>query len=116
MVALCNKREIPFLVVIFPSHNYAFDDHYPMRMIHEKVSRWTDERGVRVVDMLCYMKDKNYKKFRVEGDGHPNGRSFVETAKVLAPIIYESLEGAKPQLPHQRLSDVPGCRSGVDAC
>lgn len=100
MVALSNKREIPFLVVIFPSHNYAFDDRYPMRMIHEKVSRWAGENGVPAVDMLRYLKDKNYKEFRVEGDGHPNGRSFAETAQVLAPIIYESLEGSKPQLPH----------------
>jgi hypothetical protein len=100
MVTLCNKHGIPFLLVIFPSHNYAFNDRYPLRMIHEKVLRWADENGVRAVDMLRYMKGKNYKEFRVEGDGHPNGRSFTETAQVLAPIIYETLEGAMPQPPH----------------
>jgi lysophospholipase L1-like esterase len=100
MAALCNKREVPFLVVIFPSHNYAFDDRYPMRMIHEKVLKWADENGVRAVDMLRHVQGKNYKEFRVEGDGHPNGRSFAETANVLAPIIYESLEGSAPLLPH----------------
>ncbi len=96
IVALCKKREIPFLVFIFPSHSYPFDDRYPFRMIHEKVLRWADENGVRAVDLFPYMKGKNYREYSVEGDGHPNGRSFLETAKVLAPKIYEYLEGSTP--------------------
>lgn len=97
IVALCNSRSIPFLVVIFPSHNYAFDNRYPFRIIHKKVLMWADENGVRAVDMLRYMKSKNKnKEYRVEGDGHPNGRSFDEAAQVLAPIIYEYLEGSTP--------------------
>jgi hypothetical protein len=46
--------------------------------------------------MLRYVNGKNYKEYRVEGDGHPNGRSFTETAQVLAPIIYEYLEVILP--------------------
>lgn len=97
IVALCNRRNIPFLVVIFPATNYAFDHRYPYPNIHKKVLMWADENGVPAVDMLRYMKNENKnKEYGVEGDGHPNGRAFTETAQVIAPIIYEFLEGSTP--------------------
>jgi hypothetical protein len=48
------------------------------------------------VDVLPYTKDKDHENYMVKGDGHPNGRAFAETAQVLAPIIYEYLEGSAP--------------------
>jgi hypothetical protein len=65
--------------------------------LHKKVLMWADENGVPAVDMLRHMKSKNKnKEYRIEGDGHPNGRAFTETAQVIAPIIYEFLEGSTP--------------------
>ena len=91
MVTLCHKRNIPLVVVIHPDYTQPFNDQYAYRMIHEEVSRWADQNGVRAVDMLRHVRGKNSKELRVEGDGHPNGSAFAETAQVLAPIIYESL-------------------------
>ncbi len=96
MVALCHSRGIPFLVVIHPDYTKPFGDRYPYRMIHEEVSSWADEQQVTVVDMLEHIKDKNNKNYNVEGDGHPNGRAFSETAQVIAPLIYGYLEGSAP--------------------
>jgi hypothetical protein len=61
-------------------------------MIHEEVLRWATENGVQAVDMLQYMQDKDSKRYKVEGDGHPNGRAFDETAQIIALLIYEYLE------------------------
>jgi hypothetical protein len=96
MVALCDRRGIPILVVIHPDYTAPFGDRYPYRMIHEEVLSWADDQDVTVVDMFQYMKGKNNKKYNVEGDGHPNGRAFSETAQVIAPLIYGYLEGSAP--------------------
>ena len=47
--------------------------------------------GVTSLDLLEYMVDKDNRAYRIEGDGHPNGRSFAEAAAVLAPVIAGSL-------------------------
>jgi hypothetical protein len=96
MIALCKKRNLPFLVVIYPDYTQAFDDTYLYEAIHQEVSGWAEKAGVGTVDMLTYVKGKDARKYRVKGDGHPNGRAFAEAAQVLAPVIYESLEGAPP--------------------
>jgi len=100
MVTLCNERNIPFVVVIRPDYTQPFNDRYAYGMIHDEISRWADQNGVQALDMLRHVQGKNSKELRVEGDGHPNGRAFAETAQVLAPIIYEFLKGSAPQLPH----------------
>ena len=43
------------------------------------------------VDILQHMENKDYREYRVEGDGHPNGRAFAQAAAIFAPIIAESL-------------------------
>lgn len=94
MVALCDKRGIPFIVVIHPAYasERKFDERYRFRMIHEEVLRWAAENGVQAVDMLQHMQGKESKIYKVEGDGHPNGRAFDETAQTIAPLIYEYLK------------------------
>jgi hypothetical protein len=96
MVSLCKSREIPFIVVIFPSYNMAFTHRYPFRRIHTEVSLWAEDQGVKAVDMLPYLENRDYREFRVEGDGHPNASAFNQTAEVLAPLIYEYIEGTEP--------------------
>lgn len=96
MVALCNSREVPFMVIIHPAYPHPFDDRYPFRIIHDEVLRWAEMNGVRAVDMLTYMEGKDSENYRVEGDGHPNGRAFDETAQVIAPLIYEYLKVSGP--------------------
>jgi lysophospholipase L1-like esterase len=95
MVSLCKSRNIPFLVVIFPSYNMPFADRYPFRRIHTEVSLLAENQGVKAVDILPFLEKKDYREFRVEGDGHPNARAFKQTAEILAPLIYEYLEGTE---------------------
>jgi len=96
MVSLCKSRKVPFIVVIFPSYNMPFTHHYPFRRIHSEVLQWAENQGVQAVDILPYMENKDYREYRVKGDGHPNSRAFNKTAQILAPIIYEYLEGSAP--------------------
>ncbi len=96
MIALCHKRNIPLIVVIYPDYTQEFDDRYSYQAIHEEVFEWADKSGVRTVDMLPYMRGKDANNYRVKGDGHPNGKAFAEAAQVLAPVIHESLEGSPP--------------------
>lgn len=95
MVALSRSRDIPFMVVIFPSYNWAFDARYPFRRIHAEVGGWADELGVTSLDLLPYLETRDAAAYRVEGDGHPNARAFEEAARVLAPVIHDYL--AAPQ-------------------
>jgi lysophospholipase L1-like esterase len=96
LAALCQERDIPFVVLIYPDYTQEFDDTYLYQTIHQEVVEWADKSGVRTVDLLNYVKGKDAKNYRVEGDGHPNGRTFAEAAQLLAPLIYESLEGSSP--------------------
>jgi hypothetical protein len=91
LVVLCHSRDIPLIVVIYPDYTRPFDKRYPFSAIHAEVVGWADEHDVRAVDMLQYMRNKDHKEYRVEGDGHPNERAFAETARVIAPMIYEYL-------------------------
>jgi lysophospholipase L1-like esterase len=92
MIALVKKRNIPIVVLIYPDYTAAFDDKYPYQAIHEAVFGWAQESGVRTVDMLHFMRGKDARDYRVKGDGHPNGRAFVEAAQALAPVLNELLE------------------------
>jgi len=92
MAALCKHRNIPLLLVVFPSYNYPFDDRYPYRAIHAAVMAWARDQGVDAVDLLPQMEGRNFREYRVKGDGHPNGRAFEEAARLLAPVIYRMLE------------------------
>jgi len=92
MAALCRERNIPLLLVVFPSYNKPFDDSYPFREIHSAVMAWARDQGVDAVDLLPRMGGKDFREYRVKGDGHPNGRAFEEAARVLAPVIYGILE------------------------
>ena len=91
MAALSKSRDIPFLLVIFPSYNKGFNRRYPFSRIHREVTGWAAEEGVQSIDLLEFMARKDNRAYRVEGDGHPNGRAFEEAAAVLAPVIAESL-------------------------
>ena len=52
---------------------------------------WAAAEGMQSVDILQHMENKDYREYRVEGDGHPNGRAFAQAAAIFAPIIAESL-------------------------
>jgi lysophospholipase L1-like esterase len=91
MAALSRGRDIPFLLVTFPSYNNPFTRRYPFHRIHREVAGWAADEGVQSLDLLEYMVDKDNRVYRIEGDGHPNGRAFAEAAAILAPVIAESL-------------------------
>lgn len=91
MAALRRSRDIPFLVVIFPSYNKPFTRRYPFRSIYREVAGWAEREKVQGVDFLEYMKNKDNRAYRIEGDGHPNAGVFEEAAAILAPVIAESL-------------------------
>ncbi len=91
MTALASSRDIPFLLVVFPSYNYPFDRRYPFRRIHREVLAWAADTGVHRVDLLEHLAGQDHRVYRVEGDGHPNGSAFREAASVLAPAIFELL-------------------------
>lgn len=103
MATLARSRDIPFLLVVFPSYNYAFSRRYPFRSIHREVIGWAAGEGVQSVDLLRYMEGKDNKAYQVEGDGHPNGRAFKEAASILVPAIakllaHRDLEPAAPRI------------------
>ena len=96
MAGLARSRDIPFILVVFPSFNMHLDRRYPFRLIHDEVNAWSSEAGVASVDLLDYLKNIDREASRVPGDGHPNGKAFESAAEVLAPIVYGALETPSP--------------------
>lgn len=86
---LCRTKNISLVVVIFPDFTQRFDTLYPNKAIHEEVSQWSREVGVRSIDLLPEFISSDHKKFRVEGDGHPNAKALRKISEILAPIIQE---------------------------
>ncbi len=96
MAALARSRDIPFILVVFPSFNMHLDRRYPFRPIHDEVNAWSAEAGVKSVDLLDYLQSIDREAYRVPGDGHPNGKAFEAAAGVLAPVIYGALKASSP--------------------
>ena len=96
MADLARSRDIPFILVVFPSFNMHLDRRYPFRPIHDEVNAWSAEAGVTSVDLLDYLQGIDREAYRVAGDGHPNGKAFESTAEVLAPVVYGVLETSSP--------------------
>ena len=96
MAGLARSRDIPFILVVFPSFNMHLDRRYPFRLIHDEVNAWSAEAGVASVDLLDYLQNIDREAYRVPGDGHPNGKAFESAAEVLAPIVYGALEMPSP--------------------
>lgn len=87
MVALARSRDVPFVLVIFPSYNKVLRGRYPFRPIHRKLAGWAAEEGVGRVDLLDHLLDGDNASYRIEGDGHPSPRAFAEAAVALAPTL-----------------------------
>ena len=96
MADLARSRDIPFILVVFPSFNMHLDRRYPFRPIHDEVNAWSAEAGVTSVDLLDYLQGIDREAYRVAGDGHPNGKAFESAAEVLAPVVYGVLETSSP--------------------
>ncbi len=96
MAGLARSRDIPFILVVFPSFNMHLDRRYPFRPIHDEVNAWSAEAGVTSVDLLDYLQSIDREAYRVSGDGHPNGKAFESAAEVLAPVVYGVLETSSP--------------------
>lgn len=103
MVALSESRDIPFLLVVFPSYNKVFNRRYPFSRIHREVTGWAAREGVNSVDLLEHMPDADNRPYRIEGDGHPNARAFETAAAVLAPTLVELLSPGAAGQPASRL-------------
>lgn len=91
IVALCEQRNIPLLVVVFPDFSQQFDSSYPYQIIRKTVLRWASELDVPAVDILAEFRDSDHRQWWVEGDSHPNGAAFARIARVLAPEIVSRL-------------------------
>ena len=96
MADLARSRDIPFILVVFPSFNMHLDRRYPFRPIHDEVNAWSAEAGVTSVDLLDYLQGIDREAYRVAGDGHPNGKAFESAAEVLTPVVYGVLETSSP--------------------
>ena len=71
---LAKQHGIPFVVVVFPLFANPLGDDYPFADLHRIVGELCRNAGARVVDLLPYYRDLDWRLLVVEGalDEHPN--------------------------------------------
>lgn len=94
MAAECRKRNIPFVVVIFPLFGNPLDESYPFTSIHEKVARVATQAGAHVVDLLPYYRGLRWDLLVVNGaeDEHPSEKAH----RIAATAIMHAIDQALP--------------------
>jgi len=80
---LTRERNIPLLVVIFPSL-YQLNDNYPFFKAHSMVKKLSEEKGVEALDLFnCYkgISDKSlWVKTSMPANTHPNAKAHQMAA------------------------------------
>jgi hypothetical protein len=94
MAAECRKRNVPFVVVIFPLFGNALDESYPFRTIHEKVARVAGQAGAQVLDLLPYYRGLRWDLLVVNGaeDEHPSEKAH----RIATTAIMHAIDQALP--------------------
>jgi hypothetical protein len=52
-------------------------------MIHEAVSRWGRDLGIRTVDLLPRFRGLDHRTYMIKHDGHPNARAHAAIAEAV---------------------------------
>ena len=84
---ITKEKNIPVIVVLFPSLDFSFN-HYPFLRVHKKVKSLMKAEGFIFVDLLPYLKKyKNTQLFADAIDRHPNRIVHSLVANILYDII-----------------------------
>jgi lysophospholipase L1-like esterase len=83
IAAICDAAGVPLVVLILPDFTRRFDDAYPDTVIHEAVSGWGRDLGVRTLDLLPRFRGLDHRTYMIKGDGHPNERAHEAIAEAL---------------------------------
>ena len=72
IIRICEAREIPCLVVLFPVL-HRLDDTYPFIEIHEKIRKQAESAGASFIDLFPALKGRDVRELWVHpSDHHPN--------------------------------------------
>jgi lysophospholipase L1-like esterase len=99
MTALCRRRGIPFVVVIFPLFGNPLGDAYPFAAIHSKVASVARDAGAVAIDLLPAYRDLRWELLVVDGpnDEHPNEIAHRIAAATILRTVNELVEAAPPR-------------------
>jgi hypothetical protein len=97
---LAKQHGIPFVVVVFPLFANPLGDDYPFADLHRIVGDLCRNEGARVVDLLPYYRDLDWRLLVVEGalDEHPNELAHRIAAQGLLAGLRDVLPPPAPPI------------------
>jgi hypothetical protein len=103
MSDLCRGRGVPLVVAVFPLFGNRLDEGYPFAEVHLEVTNAAEAAGARVVDLLPWYRDLDWRTLVVDGprDEHPNEVAHRIAAQAIARVVDE-VAGEAPGAPERR--------------
>ena len=87
IIRTAQQRDIPFLLVLFPSLEQLDETHHHLEF-YEKVAKIGRDHGVEVLDLFPLFQGKEASSFRVSlMNGHPNAAAY----DIAAEAMYQHL-------------------------
>lgn len=98
IIKLCQARDIPCYVLLFPIL-YQLNNKYPFSRIHHILSKEVESRGAIFIDLFDYLKGLEARKLWVHPtDQHPNEKVHEIAAKAIVKEIISHIN--LPHPPH----------------
>ena len=90
MKFLTDRREIPFVAVLFPYLDFPLDTNYPFAPIHEKIATFFKEQGIELLDLREAYRGIPGDRLQIipTVDAHPNEIAH----RIATETIYRWLE------------------------
>ena len=98
MAGLCRERGVPLVVAIFPLLGNDLGERYPFAGVHAKIGQAAGEVGARVVDLLPWYHDLDWRILVVDGprDEHPNEVAYRIASQPIARAVDELVPRLAP--------------------